>query len=96
MVTLETTSGPHMVSDLKLLNKGRNPNGINFMLRLKICSGRVFSDLCCCHTKRRIGGAGRIGWALPHYDKDKDLKRWDVAACDSYVENLQPEALEVG
>ncbi len=38
MTTLEITSGPHMVSELKLLKKGRNPDGMNFMSRLKICS----------------------------------------------------------
>ena len=33
MATLETTSGPPMVPYLKLLNKGRNPDGMNFIFR---------------------------------------------------------------
>ena len=36
MATLETTSVSHMVSDLRILNKGRNPDGMNFMFRWKI------------------------------------------------------------
>ncbi len=32
MATLGTTSGPHMVSDLKLLEKGRNPDGMNSLV----------------------------------------------------------------
>ena len=36
MATLETTSGPPMVLYQKLLNKGRNPDVMNFMFRWKI------------------------------------------------------------
>ncbi len=33
MCPLETTSGPSMVSDLKMVNKGRNAGGAKFLFR---------------------------------------------------------------